>query len=224
MDIQRFISASNNNAKILEQCLKTNSTDLSNIQFWEDDIKGKDLSFDQLLAKAYDILACCAIGAIPSIKKTGADGFIYFTSDRDTVHEVETKLCAIESKNIHIGGRGGLYWSSDPNNYYNKAALLSHFSGKFDSGMSEETMQSKARYTSLVCFDRDQNSIIDAWIMEPKIILSELKNRQNNSTITIKLNRFMSEGTKMGTKITKLGWNDWFQQQTKLAKENKRFI
>lgn len=224
MDLEQFKQASRINGEILQKCLRSRKTDLSEIIFWEDGITGKDLSFDQLLAKSYDILACCAIGAIPSIKKTGADGFVYFSDDLNTPYEVETKLCAIESKNIHVGPRGGLYWSSDPTNYYNRASLVSHFSGKFDSSMSSETLKTKARHTALVCFDRDQNTVIDAWIMTPKKILNELKQRQYNSTITVKLSRFLDAGVKMSTRVDKVGWHEWQRQQIRLARENKRHI
>jgi hypothetical protein len=222
MNLQQFIEASNHNAAILQTCLKTRKTDLSKIIFWEG-ITGKDLSFDQLLAKSYDILGCCAIGAIPSVKPTGADGFAFFKDATEAV-EIETKLCGIHSRNIHVGAREGLYWSSDPNNVDNRAALTSHFSGSFDARMSEETMKTKARHTALVCFDRDQNKVIDAWIMKPTTILRELRQRKHNATISVKLSRFLSEGSRIKTKVDYIGWSEWQREQIKLAKENKRFI
>ena len=223
MDLDLFRKVSNSNAAILQKCLQTRSSDLSEIMFWEGH-KGKDLSFDQLLAKSYDILGCCAIGAIPSMKKSGADGYIRWANDPEVVHEIETKVCAIESKNIHVGARGGLYWSSDPTNTDNRAAINSHFAGSFDAKMTDETMQSKARYTSLICFDRDQNKVIDAWIMKPDVILTEIKKRQNNKSINIKLTRFLLAGSKMGTKIDNIGWDQWQLDQIKSARVSGRLM
>lgn len=223
MNLALFKKVSNHNAAILQKCLQNRSSDLSEIMFWEGH-KGKDLAFDQLLAKSYDILGCCAIGAIPSMMKSGADGYIRWARDPEVVHEVETKVCAIESKNIHVGVRGGLYWSSDPTNFDNRAAINSHFSGSFDANMTDETMQSKARYTSLICFDRDQNQVIDAWVMKPDVILNEIKQRQYNKTINIKLTRFLLEGSRMGTKINTIGWEQWQLDQIKSARKNGRLV
>lgn len=221
MNLSAYQSAAQSNADVLRYCLKNRSTELSQIIFWEG-VTGKDLAFDQVLARSYDILACCAIGAVPSISPRGADGF-FFKSGQDQPLEIETKLTGIESKNIYIGSRGGLYWSSDPNNYHNKAAITSYFQGVFDSSMTNETMHSKKRYTALVCFDRDTNSVIDAWLMSPENILNEIKQRRSNKTISIKLNRFMEKGTKILTTVDCIGWKNWTKTQAKLAKENKRF-
>jgi hypothetical protein len=210
------------NAKILTKCLANRSLDISNIIFYEG-CRAKELSFDKLASKMYDILACCAIGAIPSIESTGADGYIWLIGKKSIV-PVETKLCSIENKNIFIGPRGGLYWSSDPTNYYNKASIRSHFSGKFDSDMSHETLKTKSRWTSLICFDRDTNSVIDAWIIGPRVIFNELVQRRQNSTLTLKLSCFMNKGSQLDPAVPFEGYFNWEERQAKLAKSEGRVV
>lgn len=222
MNLTNYRTAYRNNAEILSNCLANRSIDISNIVFYEG-VKGKDLSFDKMASKMYDVLACCAIGALPSVETTGADGYIWF-KDSDVIEPIETKLCAIERKNIFIGPRGGLYWSSDPSNYYNKAGIRSYFSGKFDSGMSHATLKTKERWTSLVCFDRDTNSIIDSWVMKPTVVLNELVQRRNNSSLTLKLNCFMDKGIHMQTTVPSEGYFNWEKTQSKLAKSEGRVV
>lgn len=222
MNLTNYKTTHRNNAEILANCLGKRSVDISNIVFYEG-MKGKDLSFDKLASKMYDVLACCAIGALPSVETTGADGYIWFENG-NAMEPIETKLCAIERKNIFIGPRGGLYWSSDPSNFYNKASIKSYFSGKFDSGMSYKTLQTKERWTSLVCFDRDTNNIIDSWVMKPSVVLNELKQRQNNSTLTLKLSCFIDKGVHMQTSIPSEGYFNWEKSQSKLAKSEGRVV
>jgi hypothetical protein len=223
MNLTAYRKAKQHNSKILEKCLAERTTDLSEFIFWEG-VTGKSLPFDLTLSKGYDILGCVAVGAIPSIAKTGADGYMYLKDDDYTVHEVETKVCAIESKNIHIGARGGLYWSSNPECAGNKAAITSYFSAKFDFSMSSSTMDTKARYTALVCFDRDTNQIIDSFFMRPTEVLNELKLRHNGNSLTLKLSCFLKNGGMIKCQVPSVGWHNWLKQQSSLAKLNKRFI
>lgn len=220
MNLADYRTANHHNTNILSNCLKDRSTDISDIIFYEG-VTGKDLSFDKLASKMYDVLACCAIGAVPSIESTGADGYIWFKEGHGMV-PIETKLCAIGNKNIFVGPRGGLYWSSDPSNFYNRASLTSYFSGSFDSNMSNKTFKTKERWTSLICFDRDTNSIIDAWVMEPSVVINELRQRRNNASLTLKLNRFMDKGFSMKTTVPSQGYHVWEKSQTSLAREENR--
>jgi hypothetical protein len=226
MTLTEYRKAKQNNSKILEKCLVDRTTDLSEIIFWEG-VTGKTLSFDLLLSKSYDILGCVAIGAIPTIAKTGADGYMYNKDDKDdnyTIHEVETKVCAIESKNIHIGSRGGLYWSSNPTRAGNKAGIQSYFNAKFDFGMSDSTMNTKARYTALICFDRDTNQIIDCFYMKPKQVLKELRRRHNGNSLDLKLSCFIENGGTAQCQVPSIGWDNWINEQRTSATLNKRFI
>jgi hypothetical protein len=223
MTLTEYRKAKQNNSKILEKCLADRTTDLSEIVFWEG-VKGKDLPFDLLMSKAYDILGCVAIGAIPTIAKTGADGYMYFKGEEETPHAIESKVCAIESKNIYIGARGGLYWSSNPECYGNKASIKSYFSAKFDFSMSKSTMDTKARHTFLICFDRDKNQVIDCFFMNPSKVLNELKRRHNGNSLTLKLSCFVEHGGKIQSLVPCIGWESWVKQQCVDSKSNKRFI
>lgn len=221
MDLATYQKLHQHNSNVLSNCLANRSVDISDIVFYEG-MKGKDLSFDKLASKMFDILACCAIGALPSIAPTGADGYIWF-NDRPDVEPIETKLCAIERKNIFVGKRGGLYWSSSsPTKKDNTASMKSYFCGKFDAKMSDEARQSKERWTSLVCFDRDSNSIIDAFIISPATVIQQLNQRKNNSTLTLKLSVFMNHGNRIATTVPSLNYNAWEKKQQKLALEDGR--
>lgn len=223
MNIDEFRDAHEHNAKILQRNLENRTTDISDIIFWEG-CKGKELSFPTLMSKYNDVLGCCSVGGIPSIKKRGADGYIYFRGDTKNYFELESKVATIDPKYLHVGGRGGLYWTSNLENYNSKVTVLSYFSGSFIPTMSDKTRESKKRYTVLVCFDNDKNQVIDSWIMSPETILNEIKNRAGNASITIKLNRFIEQGVKMGSQIPVIGWDNWIKEQTENAKLANRFI
>ena len=90
--------------------------------------------------------------------------------------------------------------------------------------MSEETRESKKRYTVLVCFDNDKNQVIDSWVMAPEVILNEIKNREGNASIVIKLNRFIEKGSRVGGQVPIVGWTNWVREQTENAKLANRFI
>jgi hypothetical protein len=222
MNLTEYRRVKRHNSKILEKCLVDWTTDLSEIIFWEEN-QGK-LPLDLLTSKAYDIIGCVAVGAIPSLAKTGADGYMYLKDDDHTIHEVETKVCAIESKNIHVGARGGLYWSSNPERSGNKAAVQSYFSAKFDFSMSDSTLDTKARLTTLICFDRDTNQIIDCFYMKPKQVLNELRRRHNGNSLTLKLSCFLENGGMMNCTVPSVGWDKWLKEQRTAATLNKRFI
>lgn len=220
MNLKDYKTISALNTSVLQKCLIDRSVDISDIIFFEGN-KAKDLSFDKLSSKMYDILACCAIGAIPSVESTGADGYVWFTGS-DIIEPIETKLCSIEKKNIVAGVRGGLYWSSDPTNFYNKAALRSRFQGCFDAGMTQSTLDTKARWTALICFDRDLNSVVGSWVMSPKVIFEQLQRRRNNASLTIKLNCFMENGSTMHPTVTSKDYFQWEKYQYQLAKQEGR--
>lgn len=223
MNLERFKYIRSKNARILKHCLETRTTDLSQITFWEE-VRGCELPFDQLCARSYDILGCCAVGAVPSIATSGADGYFYHPKDNSGPWEMETKVSAIESRNIYVGSRGGLYWSSDPTNYNNRAALLSKFQGKFDPNMKEDTWQSKSRYTALVCFDRDANAVIDSWMLSPRRVLHHLNKRSKNASLSIKLNVFMDDGHLVNCTVPTLGWNTWQKQKIVEARAAQRYM
>ena len=213
MNLKNYKEIVKHNAIVLENSLISRTSDISDIIFYEG-VKGKDLSFDKVASKLYDILACCAIGALPSIESTGADGYAWFGKK---LAPIETKLCSIEKKNIFVGPRSGLYWSSDPENFYNKAAVRSRLQGSFDSGMTDATLKSKERWTSLVCFDRDLNSVFGAWVLSPSATLYELQRRRSNSSLTLKLSCFMNNGRAIKTMINSKDYFEWEKYQTTLA-------
>jgi len=218
-EYQRIV---NHNSKVLNKLLKKRSTDLSNIIFSEN-IKGNQVSFDTATSKAYDVLGCCSIGAIPTLAKSGADGYIW-VDDEDTLHELEVKVCGIRHDNIYAGPKGGLYWSSNPSLYHNRASIKSRLQGSFDINMTEATLQTKSRLTSLICFDQTENTVIDAWIMCPTSTAEQLGNRKNNKTMTLKLSCFEKHGSPIKPTVNYVGWDNWFNDRLNDARQAERFI
>ena len=215
MNYEQYLTAKNNNTKILNECLaKWDFVGLNKIQFWE---QPKRVSIDILGSKIYDIIGCCTIGAIPSIKKNGADGYAYF-KDHKEPQEVETKVAGIESDSVSVGPSGGLYRRPGDNMLSKPAGITSALGGKFDANMSESTRATKSRYTALICFDRDHNQIIDAWMMNPDIVATSLHNRKSSNTLTLKLGCFINSGWAINTPVNKIGWDNWKQMQVKLKK------
>lgn len=90
--------------------------------------------------------------------------------------------------------------------------------------MRHATFQSKKRLTSLICFDRTQNAVIDAWLLSPDSTLEQLHNRKDNKTMTLKLSCFEKSGTKITPTIKHIGWDKWVGQQTAQAMKNSRFV
>jgi len=222
MNLEQFKIANRNNAEIIQQCLEKRTTDFSKIMFWEG-VQGKDLSFDELSSKWADILACAAIGAVPVIKKTGTDGYIYYAGSENPV-EAETKLCGIRHSDLALGQRGGLYYSANLDNPNSKCAITTHFNGSFDAGMSHETLQTKKRDTFLVLFDRTENKIIDAYGIRATDVLQLLESKKHNATVTLKLSAFQNTGFRMGTMWESEKFYPWQSRMITKTKESRRFI
>lgn len=217
MQLKEYKEAQTENTKIVNEFLVNwDVNGLNRITFWEQPTK---VSSDLLFSKGYDILGCCTIGAIPSIKRSGADGFVYF-KNIDEPQEVETKVASIESESIGVGPKGGLFRAGTENSKSKPAGITSTLCGKFDAKMTESTWATKARYTSLICFDRDNNKVIDAWMMDPTTVSRELKKRKESKTLTLKLGCFMNSGWNVNTFVDKIGWNEWRRMQV-LLKESK---
>lgn len=219
MNINKFRQAAKANSKIVVEYFETGNARWGDITFWGD-IKGKDLPRDLLVTKIYDILGCCVVGSLPNPTYTGADGYMYDSSGN--IIEVESKFAAIDPSMIHVGARGGLYWSSNVKKKHNVCSLRSHLSGKFDARMTKATMDGKRRRTYLVCFDRELNSVIDAWYMEPDDIHSELHRRKGNKTITIKLNRFLDIGHAAACTVPVVDFDSWETMQEVNARKAGR--
>ena len=223
MDTKQYIATREHNAKIVRRCLETHSTDFSDIIFWEG-VKGKELSFDTLASKWADVLGCSAVGAIPTIAKTGADGFAFFERDRNTPHGVETKVAGITQDKLALGSQGGLYYSNNLENWNSKALLTSHISGKFSSIMTNETRATKNRATFLVTFDRTENKVICAHYMPGEIVLDLLESKKNNASITIKLGAFRNHGYEFETQWNTEGYDKWTCRMVEQTRKNGRFI
>lgn len=214
MNVRKYIDARRRNQDIIRNCLATKSVNFSDIMFWEG-ISARDLSFDEVASKWADILACTVIGALPCVGKHGADGYLQYTGSKDFV-PVETKLCGVRHEDLAVGPRGGLYYSTNLDNWYSKCSITSHFSGKFDASMSRGTMQSKNRDTFLVLFDRTENCIIDTYGMEGKKVLELLEEKKNNSSITFKLSAFFHSGFAMTSGFGKFeGFDAWEERVIK---------
>jgi hypothetical protein len=222
MKLSEFQTAYAHNAKIIKHCLDTRTNDFSDIIFWEG-VQGKTLGFDELTSKWADVLGCSVIGALPSIERQGADGYIYYRGDK-TPYEVETKVSGIRHKDLALGQRGGLYYSANLENWNSKCNITSHFMGAFDANMSALTMQSKKRDTFLIPFDKTENKIIDAYRLSADRVLELLENRKHNASITFKLSAFQQHGARMGTQWDVEGFDKWCSRLSKQTKEAKRFI
>lgn len=222
MDLDLYRKSYNHNASIVKKCLDTRTCDFSDIVFWEG-VRGRDLGFDELCSKWADVLGCSLIGALPSVERSGADGFIIYGSDPTTPREVETKVCGIRQSELAVGARGGLYYSTNLENWYSKCAITSQFSGQFKT-MTEETMLTKKRDTFLILFDKTENKTIDAHRIDGETALSLLESKKNNASITIKLGAFQKYGHRMSTLWEVEGFDNWRDRMVKQTVESKRFI
>ena len=191
---KEYLDAVAHNQAILKKCLNTRSIDFSDIVFWNG-TSARELSFDEVAAKWADVLGCTAIGAIPSLEKTGEDGHLWY-SDADAPVPIETKVCGIRHGDLALGSRRGLYYSTNLDNPNSKCAITSHFHGKFAT-MSWDTLQTKNRDTFLILFDKTENKIIDTWGIKGEKTLKLLESKQSNATITLKLSAFMYHGFHM---------------------------
>ena len=209
MTLEEFHRAQTHNARIIQKCLNERTTDFSQIKFWEN-IQGKNLSMDLLCSKWADILACAAIGAIPSREPRGADGYVYYQGHQRP-RAVEAKLSSIQQTDLVLGTRGGLYYSTNLENWHSKCAITSHFAGAFDANMTTETLMSKRRDTFLVLFDRTSNSVIDIYRLTANRTLSLLETRRNkgNVTSTIKLSAFINDGDQYECSWPTEGFDKW---------------
>lgn len=222
MELSQFNEAKINNSKIMQHCLATRTTDLSNIIFWEG-VVGKELGFDELASKWADVIGCSVIGALPSIERSGADGYIYYRDDINP-REVETKICGVRHSELAVGQKGGLYYSTNLENYKSKSAITSKFLGQFKP-MAADTMQSKKRDTFLILFDKTENKIIGANRIEAEKVLSLLYTRgKNNKTITLKLGTFHKHGHTMETQWEVETFDIWKDRMITQTKAARRFI
>jgi len=222
MDFDTYKTHVKNNAAIVKRCLDTRTTDVSGIVFWEG-IKGSELSFDELMSKWSDILGCGVIGALPSAERRGADGYIYYKG-LVKPHAIESKVCGIRQHELALGVRGGLYYSTNLENYNSKSGITSYFAGAFDAKMTEETFQSKKRDTFLIPFDKTANQVIDVYRIDGDTVLRLLEDRKNNSSITLKLSAFQQSGHRFNSEWEVDGFNVWSKNMSTLAKQNKRFV
>ena len=213
---KEYIEAKIHNEEIIRNCLRTRQVNLKDFIFWEN-VTVKDLSMDEVMSKWADILGCTAAGAIPSIEKTGADGYLIYSGETEPT-PIETKLCGVRQTDLALGKRGGLYYSTNLDNWKSKCSITSQFAGSFDSSMSDATMASKKRDTFLVLFDKTENKIIDVYGMKANKVLELLQERKNNATITFKLSAFQQHGFKMQSGVTELeGFSAWEKRIVKLT-------
>jgi hypothetical protein len=223
MNLKTYLSAKKNNIEIIKRCLETRSFNLDGFIFWEGKTVNQ-LSFDSVMAKWSDILGCTAVGAIPSIAKTGADGYMWYHQNGKTqCVEVEVKVCGVNQEDLALGKRGALYYSVNLDNPKSKCSITSHFHGRFDINMSGATMLSKNRDTYLVMFDRTENNVIGSFKMPGKKVLKNLQERRNNdSAITLKLSAFQYDGIPWHTSLWKPeGYTKW---EKRMMKSTKRYI
>ena len=215
MNIDKYEQARTHNARIIKKCLTERTTDFSQIKFWEG-VKGQNLSMDLLCSKWADILACAAIGAVPSMQKQGADGYLYYRN-RQRSTAIEAKLCGINQEDLALGSRGGLYYSTNLENYNSKCNITSHFAGAYDADMTSETFATKRRDTFLVPFDRTTNSVIDIYRIDADTTMELLETRRNkgNSTMTLKLSAFQYDGETFDCEWPVEGFDTWSERMKK---------
>lgn len=217
---KEYIEAKIHNEEIIRNCLRTRQVNLKDFIFWEG-VTVKDLSMDEVMSKWADILGCTAAGAIPSIEKTGPDGYLIYSGETEPT-PIETKLCGIRQTDLALGPRGGLYYSTNLDNWHSKTAITSKLEGKFDARMSDACMTSKKRDTFLVLFDKTENKIIDVYGIKATKVLQLLQERKNNVAITFKLSAFQQHGFKMQSKVNDIeGFSAW---ETRMGRSTTRRI
>lgn len=214
MNRKEYVDAKSHNEEIIRTCLTTREINLKDFIFWEG-VTAKDLSMDEVMAKWADIIGCTAAGAIPCIAKTNEDGWLYYAGDSDPT-AMEAKLCGIRQTDLALGPRGGLYYSTNLDNWYSKTAITSKLEGKFDSRMSDACMTSKKRDTFLILLDKTENKIIDVYGIKATKVLQLLRERKNNVSITFKLSAFQQHGFKMQSKVNDIeGFGVWEKRMGK---------
>lgn len=197
MDAEQFLAVKKKNVNIVKQCMDTGIINLDGFTFWEGTTTNQ-LCFDTVLSKYSDILGCTAVGAVPSLKKKGADGYMwYWQGGVNYLTDVEVKVCGVNQEDLALGIRGGLYYNpAHLDNSSSKRSITSHFEGKFDTvNMTSSTFKSKNRDTYLVMIDRTENKLIGSYKMPGKQVLANLNRRKNNeSAIGLKLSAFQQDG------------------------------
>lgn len=221
MDTKEYLKAVQNNQDIIRTCLQTNTVNFSDIVFWGG-TTARELSFDEVASKWPDILSCTVIGALPCVGRHGEDGWLHYLGAKIFV-PIETKLCGVHHKDLALGPRGGLYYSTNLDNPSSKCSITSHFVGKFESHMSYDTLQSKNRDTFLILFDRTENCVIDVYGMKGEKVLELLEQKQNNSSKTFKFSAFRQFGFKMrsGGFNNLEGFDNW---ETRISNKTTRRI
>ena len=223
MTEQEYRERLKNNQRVVEEFRET-----GNIYGLKDIIYTNGEQFDRFsinrFGKLSDILGCTYVEAIPRIDSMGADGEKLIEG---RFVEIESKLSCIDPDTIAVGARGGLYCTraQDPKSKTQRASLESQISGKFDSNMSWECVQSKARRTYLVVYDVKQNQFVDAWVMMPNRVraLIEDKIDMGRSSCTIKLGRFIQDGYMVEVANQGIGWDKWKEQAKTHALSRGRF-
>lgn len=223
MNKTQFLQSVQNNVKIIQKCLTTGIINLDGFMFWEGKTANQ-VSFDIAMSKWADILGCTAVGAIPVLEKTGADGYIWYDNAGGYFAEIESKLCGINQEDLALGPRGGLYYSANLDNYQSKSAITSKFAGQFKADMSASTLNSKNRDTFLVLFDRTENKLIGSYRMQGKTVVQLLKHRQKNNfgaTLTLKLSAFQYDGENWISPWKTESYDVW---ENRMIKSTKRYI
>ncbi len=221
MELAQYQQHRLHNQAIIKKCLESRSIDFSDIVF-ACGTSARTLPFDSVAGKWPDVIACTAIGALPLLNATGADGIMWFAGD-SAPRQVETKFCGIWQEELAKGVRGGLYYTTNLDNNNSKCAITSKFQGKFDANMSEDTLGSKNRDTFLVMFDKTENRFIDAYHLSGDTVVRLLHNKKNDkrATATIKLSAFMQYGQRIASFFEFEGFPKW---QDRMKKKVTRYI
>jgi hypothetical protein len=223
MTAQEYRQRLENNQRVVKEFIET-----GNIYVLKDIIYTNGERFESFsinkFGKLSDILGCTYVEAIPRMDSMGADGEKLINSK---FVEIESKLSCIDPDTIAVGARGGLYCTraEDPKSKTQRASLESQISGKFDSNMSWECVQSKARRTYLVVYDVKQNQFVDAWVMMPERVRSLIEEKvyMERSSCTIKLGRFIRDGYMVDVEHPGIGWEEWKEQAKTHALARGRF-
>jgi hypothetical protein len=219
-----FLQSVQNNVKIIQKCLTTGIINLDEFMFWEGKTANQ-VSFDTAMSKWADILGCTAVGALPVLEKTGADGYIWYDKAGGYFAEIESKVCGVNQEDLALGKRGALYYSTNLDNPKSKCSITSHFAGSFKADMSKSTLNSKNRDTFLVLFDRTENKLIGSYrIPGRKVVelLSERQERNYGVSLTLKLSAFQYDGEIWETSNWETeGFSNW---ENRIIQQTARYI
>ena len=222
-----YNAAKIHNAKILAKCLKNRGTDVSNIKIWEGGTIGA-LPFTMIGQKFADILGCCSMGAIPSGKMTGADGYMYVGG---SLVEVESKVATLTpetKKLLHSTKNDTMIISYDPlsGNPSSRKALTSHLVGWYSENMTDKCFESKSRLTVLIVFDGEQNSIIDIYALTAYQVQMIMKHKKKSKRPKISLGTFKEIGVSLSKSayVDILGWDTWYYDTLENLQESGKTI